>query len=255
MTDIDSEGSARHRGDEEPTQTLPTAPVPAPELAGVGAGIVGAALTAVGVWGLHVLTRGDGVAGVAGWVILLCLAFSALGKGIGLLRRALAPLSAVVSASLADIPKPARAVVGIILGAVGIWWVLRGHANTWWTQITGTGTAWTLASGLVQVAIISVAGALLFGGGKTLATLISPNSGARQHRRESTPDRWSTWWSSHPGLGLSLLAGAAALVLLSGYVVPRVSGWLTGDDPMGALAAITAILSVAFLANTWWWRA
>ncbi|MGC7336336.1 hypothetical protein RA987_20860, partial [Mycobacteroides abscessus subsp. abscessus] len=42
---------------------------------------------------------------------------------------------------------------------------------------------------------------------------------------------------------------------LSGYVVPRVSGWLTGDDPMAALAAIAAILSVAFLANTWWWRA
>ncbi|MBN7551769.1 hypothetical protein I3U54_23860, partial [Mycobacteroides abscessus subsp. abscessus] len=41
----------------------------------------------------------------------------------------------------------------------------------------------------------------------------------------------------------------------SGYVVPRVSGWLTGDDPMAALAAIAAILSVAFLANTWWWRA
>ncbi|WP_131804878.1 hypothetical protein, partial [Mycobacteroides abscessus] len=65
MTDTDREGSARYHGDEDPTQTLPTAPVPAPELAGVGAGIVGAVLTAVGVWGLHVLTRGDGVAGAA----------------------------------------------------------------------------------------------------------------------------------------------------------------------------------------------
>ncbi|MDM2422535.1 hypothetical protein PP558_22865, partial [Mycobacteroides abscessus] len=99
---------------------------------------------------------------------------------------------------------------------------------------------------------------LLFGGAKVLGQLIFANSGTRQQHslgNNSARDRWSTWWSSHAGLGLSLLAGAAALVLLSGYVVPRVSGWLTGDDPMAALAAIAAILSVAFLANTWWWRA
>ncbi|SID95577.1 Transcription initiation factor TFIID, subunit TAF12 (also component of histone acetyltransferase SAGA) [Mycobacteroides abscessus subsp. abscessus] len=263
MTDTDREGSARYHGDEDPTQTLPTAPVPAPELAGVGAGIVGAVLTAVGVWGLHVLTRGDGVAGVAGWVILLCLAFSALGKGIGLLRRALAPVSAVLSASVAPIPAPARAVTGIGVGAAGLWWVLRGHAATWWAQLTGTDmtgtdTAWSLPSQLAQVAIVAVAAVLLFGGAKVLGQLIFANSGTRQQHslgNNSARDRWSTWWSSHAGLGLSLLAGAAALVLLSGYVVPRVSGWLTGDDPMAALAAIAAILSVAFLANTWWWRA
>ncbi|EUA46430.1 putative membrane protein [Mycobacteroides abscessus 21] len=220
-------------------------------------------LTAVGVWGLHVLTRGDGVAGVAGWVILLCLAFSALGKGIGLLRRALAPVSAVLSASVAPIPAPARAVTGIGVGAAGLWWVLRGHAATWWAQLTGTDmtgtdTAWSLPSQLAQVAIVAVAAVLLFGGAKVLGQLIFANSGTRQQHslgNNSARDRWSTWWSSHAGLGLSLLAGAAALVLLSGYVVPRVSGWLTGDDPMAALAAIAAILSVAFLANTWWWRA
>ncbi|WP_423487874.1 hypothetical protein [Mycobacteroides sp. PCS013] len=255
MADTDRASSARHHGKDADTQTLSTATPPAPELAGVAAGIVGAALTAVGVWGLHVLTRGDGVAASVGWAILLVLAFTALGKGITLLRRALAPLSAVVSASVAGIPEPVRALTGITLGAAGIWWVMRGHANTWWTQITGTSTGWTLTSGLVQVAIIAVAGALLFGGGKTLATLLFANSGTRQHKQESTPDRWSLWWSSHAGLGLTLLAGAGALVLLSGYVVPRVSGWLTGEDPMAALAAIVAVLTVAFLANTWWWRA
>lgn len=220
-------------------------------------------LTAVGVWGLHVLTRGDGVAGAAGWVILLCLAFSALGKGIGLLRRALAPVSAVLSASVAPIPAPTRAVAGIGVGAAGLWSVLRGHAATWWAQLTGTdmtGTdaAWSLPSQLAQVAIVAIAGVLLFGGAKVLGQLIFANSGTRQQHslgNNNARDRWSTWWSSHGGLGLSLLAGAAALVLLSGYVVPRVSGWLTGDDPMAALAAIAAILSVAFLANTWWWRA
>lgn len=196
-------------------------------------------------------------------MILLCLAFSALGKGIGLLRRALAPVSAVLSASVAPIPAPARAVAGIGVGAAGLWWVLRGHAATWWAQLTGTdmtGTdaAWSLPSQLAQVAIVAIAGVLLFGGAKVLGQLIFANSGTRQQHslgNNNARDRWSTWWSSHVGLGLSLLAGAAALVLLAGYVVPRVSGWLTGDDPMAALAAIAAILSVAFLANTWWWRA
>lgn len=255
MTDTTEGRSARWPDDDAPTQTLPAAsPLSVPELTGVGAGIVGAALTAAGVWGLHVLTRGDGVAGAVGWVILLCLAFTALGKGITLLRRALAPVSAVLSASVAPIPLLVRAAAGIGIGAAGMWWVMRGHAATWWAQMTGAGPAWTLISGLVQVGIIAVAGALLFGGAKMLGKLIFANSGTRQRNQDSA-DRWALWWASHPGLGLLLLAGGATLVFLSGYVVPRVSGWLTDDDPMAALAAITAILTVAFLANTWWWKA
>lgn len=257
MTHTNGEGSARYDGDGEPTQTLPTAPVPALELAGVGAGIVGAVLTAVGVWGLHVLTRGDGVAGAAGWVILLCLAFTALGKGITLLRRALAPVTAAALAPLAGVSASVRATAGIVIGAAGIWWVMRGYAASWWTHTTGTASGWTLTTQLVQLAIIAVAGALLFGGARTLATLIFANSGTRGrgNTKRGAGHRWVLWWSSHPGLGLLLLAGAAALVFLSGYVVPRVSGWLTGDDPTAALAAITAILTVAFCANTWWWKA
>nr|WP_100483807.1 hypothetical protein [Mycobacteroides abscessus] len=254
--------TAHSDGDDAPTQTLPAAsPISVPELTGVGAGIVGAALAALGVWGLHVLTHGDGVAGAVGWVILLALAFTALGKGITLLRRALAPLSAVLSASVAGVPPLLRAVTGIIIGAAGIWWVMRGHANLWWAQLTGadsdSGPVWSLPSELVQVAIIVIAGALLFGGAITLGKLIFANSGTRQQPSPTrdAQDKWVSWWSSHPGLGLSLLAGGAALVFLSGYVVPRVSGWLTSDDPMAALAAIVAILTLALLANTWWWRA
>lgn len=257
MTDTD-----RPDGDDAPTQTLPAAaPLSAPELTGFPAGIVGAALTVLGVWGLHVLTRGDGVAGVLGWVILLCLAFSALGKGITLLRRALAPLSVVLSASVDGVPPLLRAAAGIIVGAAGIWWVMRGHASGWWAQITGgdsgSGLGWSLPSQLVQVAIMVVAGALLFGGAKVLGKLIFANSGTRQQLSPNHDggQRWRQWWASHPGLGLTLLAGGGALVFLSGYVVPRVSSWLTGDDPMAALAAITAILTLALLANTWWWRA
>ncbi|SIJ95547.1 hypothetical protein LK468_09815 [Mycobacteroides abscessus] len=257
MTDTD-----RPDGDDAPTQTLPAAaPLSAPELTGFPAGIVGAALTVLGVWGLHVLTRGDGVAGAVGWVILLCLAFSALGKGITLLRRALAPLSVVLSASVDGVPPLLRAAAGIIVGAAGIWWVMRGHASGWWAQITGgdsgSGLGWSLPSQLVQVGIMVVAGALLFGGAKVLGKLIFANSGTRQQPSPNHDggQRWRQWWASHPGLGLTLLAGGGALVFLSGYVVPRVSSWLTGDDPMAALAAITAILTLALLANTWWWRA
>ena len=52
-----------------------------------------------------------------------------------------------------------------------------------------------------------------------------------------------------------LLAGAAAIVALTGYIVPRVSNWLLGDDPKAALAAIVAILAAGLAANTWWWGA
>lgn len=263
MTDTSEGRSARWDGDDVPTQTLPiqalpaAAPLTVPELTGVGAGIVGAALTTVGVWGLHVLTRGEGVAASVGWVILLCLAFTAVGKGITLLRRALSPLAAVWSASISGIPPLLRAVTGIVIGSAGIWWVMRGHASLWWAQLTGAGPAWTLPSQLVLVAIVAVAGALLFGGTKMLGKLIFANSGTREHYslNSDSRDKWALWWSSHPGLGLSLLAGGGALVFLSGYVVPRVSSWLSGDDPMAALAAISAILALALLANTWWWRA
>ncbi|KPG26214.1 hypothetical protein [Mycobacteroides immunogenum] len=251
--------------DDAPTQTLPAAPSPQaapPQLTGFAAGITGAALVVAGVWGFHVLTLGAGITGSAGWVLLLCLAFTALGKGITLLRRALAPVTAAALAPLAGISAPVRATAGIVIGASGIWWVMRGHAATWWTHTTGlnnnSGTEWTLTSQLVQIAFIVVFGALLFGGAKTLATLIFANSGTR-HRdnnaHNTNEQRWALFWSSHPGLALTLLAGGTALVFLSGYVVPRVSGWLSGDDPMAALAAIAATLTVAFLANTWWWKA
>ncbi|WP_195165993.1 hypothetical protein [Mycobacteroides abscessus] len=254
--------------DDATTEPLPTAAdsarPPSMQLTGFAAGVTGAALLVAGVWGLHVLAPAGGAAGTVGWVILLCLAFTALGKGITLLRRALAPLTAAALAPLAPTSAPMRATAGIAMGAAGIWWVMRGHAATWWAHTTGTGAVtdtaigWTLTSQLVAVAFMVMFGALLFSGAKTLAAAIFANSGTRNRNdNQQNPNQqwWALWWSSHPGLGLTLLAGAAALVFLSGYVVPHVSKWLTGDDPMAALAAITAILVVAFAANTWWWKA
>ncbi|TDZ94551.1 phage holin family protein [Mycobacteroides salmoniphilum] len=247
--------------DDAPTQTLTigAATAAGPRLAGPVAGVAGIALLVAGLWGLHVIAPVSGAAGSVGWAVLLLAAFTALGKGITLSRQALSPFVAAASALVAGIPAVVRAVAGIIIGGAGVWWVMRGHVGSWWTQVAGT-DGWTLPSQLVQVAIIAVAGALLFGGGKALASLILSNSGTRQHnqdRGEHTrgQDRWTAWWVSHPGLGITLLAGGIALLFLSGYVVPRVSGWLTGDDSMAALAAIAAVLTLALAANTWWWHA
>ncbi|MGH3726514.1 MAG: hypothetical protein ACRDUS_20600 [Mycobacterium sp.] len=230
-----------------------------PHLTGPIAGVAGVALAAVGLWGLHAIVPAAGAAGSVGWAVLLLAAFTALGKGITLVRQALAPVTAAASASVAGIPAVARAVAGIGIGTAGMWWVMRGHTAAWLTQITDV-DGWTLPSRLAQVAFIAVAGALLFGGGKALADLLLSHSGTRQNNQDTAEDargqdRWATWWSSHPGLGVTLLAGGAALLFLSGYVVPRVSGWLTGDDPLAALAAITAVLTLALAANTWWWNA
>ncbi|MGH3952770.1 MAG: phage holin family protein [Mycobacterium sp.] len=247
---------------DAPTKAL-TVGAPAafpPRLAGPVAGVAGVALLAAGVWGLHAIAPTSGAAGSVGWVVLLLAAFTALSKGISLLRQSLAPVVAAVSASVAGIPAVVRAIAGIIIGAAGVWWVMRGHAGSWLTQVAGT-DGWSLPSRLVQVAMIAVAGALLFGGGKALTNLLLSNSGTRQHNQDEREehsrgqDRWTAWWASHPGLGIMLLAGGAALIFLSRYVVPRVSGWLTGDDPMAALSAIAAVLTLALAADTWWWRA
>jgi hypothetical protein len=185
-----------------------------------------------------------------GSVVLLLAAFTALGKGIALLQRALTPITAVVALAVSGVPARVRALIAMAVGVVGIWWVMRGHAATWWAQTTAAGPGWTLMSALVQVVLIATAGTLLFGGAKSFVALGGSTAGAR-HRG----DRWASWWSSRPGLGLMLLAGAAAVVALSGYVVPRVSGWLLDGDPKAALAAIAATLIVGLLANTWWWGA
>jgi hypothetical protein len=237
-----------HGHDRGEPLTEPSSTVPAPPLTGFAAGITGAALLVAGVWGLHVLTPGGNLS--VGAVALLLAAFTALGKGITLIQRAVAPITAAATMAMSGIPALVRAITGVVVGAAGIWWVLRGHAALWWAHSTGTAAGWTLLSALVQVGIIATAGALLFGGATTLASALGLTTSARRGA-----DRWASWWSSRPGLGLMLLAGAAALVALSGYLVPRVSDWLLGGDPNAALAAITAILILGLLANTWWWGA
>lgn len=237
-----------HGHDRDEPLTEPLSTVPAPPLSGFAAGITGAALLVAGVWGLHVLATGGSLS--VGAVALLLAAFTAVGKGITLIQRAVAPITAAAITAMSGVPALVRGATGMIVGAVGIWWVLRGHAALWWAHSTGTAAGWTLVSALVQVGIIATAGALLFGGATTLASTLGLTTSARRGT-----DRWASWWSSRPGLGLMLLAGAAALVALSGYLVPRVSDWLLGRDPKAALAAIAAILILGLLANTWWWGA
>ncbi len=239
--------SSGHDSGEAPTEPAATASVAPPPLTGFAAGITGAVLLIAGVWGLHVISRAGGFTVSAGSVLLLLAAFTALGKGITLLQRALGPILAAAAMAVSGVPALLRAVTAIIVGATGVWWVLRGHAATWWAHTTGTSASWTLASALVQVALIAVAGALLFGGARTLAAALG------LHIQRG--DRWTAWWSSRPGLGLMLLTGAAAIVALSGYIVPQVARWLAGGDPQAVLVAIAVILIAGLLANTWWWGA
>ncbi len=251
-------GAGRDSGEPAtaPMPTPPSAPAPLTDFA---AGATGAVLLVAGVWGLHMLSSANGEMSV-GAVVLLLAAFTALGKGITLIQRALAPISAAAAAALSGVPTLVRALAAIVVGATGVWWVMRGHAALWWAHTTGTPAVWTLNLALVQVAIIAVAGALLFGGAKSLAGLLISASDPGQHHHAATTgrprrDRWASWWSSRSGLGLMLLAGAAAIVALSGYIVPRFTGWLLGSDRPAALAAIVALLIAGLLANTWWWGA
>ncbi|MHA7666952.1 hypothetical protein [Mycolicibacterium sp. HS_4_1] len=245
---ITSPGRGNGESRTEPLPAVPAAPAP---LTGFGAGATGAALLVGGVWGMHLLSPlGRGVALSPGAVVLLLVAFTALGKGISLLQKALAPVTTVAAMAVSGVPAMVRAIAAIVAGAAGIWWVLRGHAAFCWALTTGTTQNWSLILALVQVALIAVAGAMLFGGAKNLAGLLAPASAAR-HRS----DRWVSWWSSRPGLGVMLLGGATATVVLSAYIVPRVSGWLLGDDLWAALTAIVVVLTAGLLANTWWWGA
>lgn len=239
--------SAGHDGGEAPTESAATAPGAPPPLIGFAAGITGAVLLVAGVWGLHVISAAGGFTVSAGSVLLLLAAFTALGKGISLLQRALGTILAAAAMAVSGVPAPVRVFTSIVIGAMGVWWVLRGHAATWWAHTTGTSASWTLASALMQVALIAVAGALLFGGARALAAAM----GLHIERG----DRWIAWWSSRPGFGLMLLAGAAVIVALSGYIVPRVSGWLASGDPKVALSAVAVVLIAGLLANTWWWGA
>jgi hypothetical protein len=63
--------TATNAGRDPLTETVSAVTGTGLQLTGVAAGVTGTVLVVAGLWGLHVLPSGGGVAGSVGWVLLL----------------------------------------------------------------------------------------------------------------------------------------------------------------------------------------
>ncbi|WP_237075610.1 DUF2339 domain-containing protein [Mycobacteroides abscessus] len=252
-------------------------PVAEPMSAGDGvrrgaAVFAGAVLVVAAVAGLHGLYRAGGDAGAWGvWVVALLAGMTALGGGIKLVTWGAKPVIAAVSAAGKErLSEPVQAViaaVGVIAGAVGMWWTLRGGYSSWWQHLSGEPN-WTLLLGVGQMLVAVVAGAALFTGGKYLTGLAkevladagmlgalertSAAEGIGAHRNQSRKNHEESMW--HPGLLAALIGGGAGLVLLTAGITPRLYVWITGPDVLPAVAAIAVTLAWAIGSNLGWWK-
>ncbi|WP_078325176.1 HNH endonuclease [Mycobacteroides salmoniphilum] len=255
------------------------APVAKPVSAGEGARRVasvfaGAVLTVAAVAGLHGLYRAGGdVAAWGMWIVLLLAAMTALAGGVKLITWGAKPVIAAVSATGKErLSEPVQAVIaalGVIAGALGMWWTLRGGYSSWWQHISGE-TRWTLLLGAGQMLVAVVAGAALFTGGKYLTGLAkevltdagmlgardraTDTEGAGVHRHTAAKASGGDEKLWHPGLLAALIGGGAGLVLLTAGITPRLYVWITGPDVLPAMAAIAAALAWAIGSNLGWWK-
>ncbi|CPZ97852.1 Hypothetical protein ERS075656_04032 [Mycobacteroides abscessus] len=137
--------------------------------ASVGVLVVGA------VAALHNLYRsGDDAAELISWSGLLLLALTALGGGIKLAMWSARPvITALFDRAKERLAEPVLAVVAsgaVIVGALGMWWTLRGGYASWWQQVSGE-HRWTLLLGVGQMLVAVAAGAALFTGGRYVTGL------------------------------------------------------------------------------------
>lgn len=240
----------------------------------VAAVLGGAVLVVAAVAGLHGLYRaGSDFAAWGVWSVLLLAGMTALGGGIKLAMWGFRPMIAVgFGAAKARVSEPVQAVaaaLGVIAGALGMWWTLRGGYNAWWQHLSGA-PGWTLLLGVGQMAVAVLAGAALFTGGRYLTGLSkevltdvgmlgargrassAENAGAHRHTAASSSGGDEKLW--HPGLLAALIAGGAGLVLLAAGITPKLYVWITGPDVLPAVAAIAATLVWAVGSNLGWWK-
>ncbi|MBA0045353.1 DNA/RNA non-specific endonuclease [Mycobacteroides sp. LB1] len=244
----------------------------------VAAVFAGAVLTVAAVAGLHSLYRAGGdVAAWGIWIVLLLAAMTALAGGIKLAMWGLGPVIDAVSATGRErLSEPVQAViaaVGVIVGALGMWWTLRGGYSSWWQHLSGE-PRWTLLLGAGQMLVAVLAGAALFTGGKYLTSLAkevltdagmlgardratdtdtdTESVGAHRHTAAKASGGDEKLW--HPGLLAALIGGGAGLVLLTAGITPRLYVWITGPDVLPAVAAIAATLVWAIGSNLGWWK-
>ncbi|TDZ42356.1 YIP1 family protein [Mycobacteroides franklinii] len=224
----------------------------------------GAALVLASVAGMHSLYRaGDQVGDWLVWVGALLLWLSALGGGVKLAAWGAKPLiDAAFEAGNQRLPEPAQSTVaalGIIVGAVGLWWALRGGYTQWWESTSGE-SGWSLALGAGQMLVAVLAGATLITGGKYLAGLtgeVLADAGPMRsespaaHRDPTTADKNA---QSHPALVAALVAGGIALIIMAAWLTPKLAPTIMGANTFAAAAAIAAVLVWGVGANLGWWK-
>ncbi|SIF56113.1 Uncharacterised protein [Mycobacteroides abscessus subsp. abscessus] len=214
-----------------------------------------------GIAALHGLYRsGDGAAELVGWSGLLLLAMTALGGGIKLAMWGARPvIAALFDRAKERLAEPVLAVVAsgaVIVGALGMWWTLRGGYASWWQQVSGE-SQWSLSLGVGQMLVAMLAGAALFAGGRYVTGLAKDaltDSGLLIERDRSAGKRRVPEGLWHPGLVAALIGGGAGLVLLAAGITPRLYVWITGPDVLPAVAAIVAVLVWGVGANLGWWK-
>ncbi|MDO3126398.1 hypothetical protein P5V43_04690 [Mycobacteroides abscessus subsp. bolletii] len=214
-----------------------------------------------GIAALHGLYRsGDGAAELVGWAGLLLLAMTALGGGIKLAMWGARPvITALFDGAKERLAEPVLAVVAagaVIVGALGMWWTLRGGYASWWQGLTGE-SRWSLSLGVGQMLVAVAAGAALFTGGRYVTGLAKDaltDSGLLIERDRSAGKRRAPEGLWHPGLVAALIGGGLGLVLLAAGITPRLYVWITGPDVLPAVAAIAATLVWGIGANLGWWK-
>ncbi|CPU55987.1 Hypothetical protein ERS075541_04045 [Mycobacteroides abscessus] len=223
--------------------------------ASVGVLVVGA------VAALHNLYRsGDDAAELISWSGLLLLALTALGGGIKLAMWSARPvITALFDRAKERLAEPVLAVVAsgaVIVGALGMWWTLRGGYASWWQQVSGE-HRWTLLLGVGQMLVAVAAGAALFTGGRYVTGLAKDaltDSGLLIERDRSAGKRRAPEGLWHPGLVAALIGGGLALVVMTAWLTPKLAPTISGADVLSAIAAIVAVLLWAIGANLGWWK-
>lgn len=218
----------------------------------------GGALVAGGVAALHNLYRsGDSAADLISWSALLLLTLTALGGGIKLATwGAQALTTAIFDNAKNRSSEPAQAfiaTVGVIVGALGMWWVFRGGYGTWWQSVTGE-RGWSPSLGAGQMLIAVLAGVTLFAGGTYLTGVVKESlvSGGLLMERDRAR-RSGDNAPSHPALMAALIAGALGLVILAAWLTPKLAPTISGSGVLPAAAAVVAALVWAIGADVGWW--
>ncbi|SKI35383.1 Uncharacterised protein [Mycobacteroides abscessus subsp. massiliense] len=243
---------------DDPESGNPARSDPGRRLAAFAAGSVAAI---GGIAALHGLYRsGDGAAELVGWAGLLLLAMTALGGGIKLAMWGARPvITALFDGAKERLAEAVLAVVAsgaVIVGALGMWWTLRGGYASWWQHLTGE-SRWSLSLGVGQMLVAVAAGAALFTGGRYVTGLAKDaltESGLLIERDRAAGRRRAPEGLWHPGLVAALIGGGLGLVLLAAGITPRLYVWITGPDVLPAVAAIAVVLLWAIGSNLGWWK-